>query len=38
MGGLLLASVDTEGKPSMAWQAKRGATRAKKRATKITPG
>jgi putative oxidoreductase len=38
MGGLLLASVDTEGKPSMAWQAKRGATRAKKRATNITPG
>jgi putative oxidoreductase len=42
MGGLLLASVDTEGKPSLAWMAKQGAGRARKRAAKkagqLTPG
>jgi putative oxidoreductase len=34
MGGLLLASVDTEGKPSVAWLAKHGASRAKRSAAK----
>jgi putative oxidoreductase len=34
VGGLLLASVDTEGKPSIAWMARQGAGRAKKRAAK----
>jgi uncharacterized membrane protein YphA (DoxX/SURF4 family) len=29
MGGLLLASVDTEGKPSLAWRAKRQARHAR---------
>jgi putative oxidoreductase len=42
MGGLLLASVDTEGKPSIAWMAKQGAGRARKRAAEkagqLTPG
>lgn len=38
MGGLLLASVDTEGKPSVAWLAKRQAGNAKKQASKLTPG
>jgi putative oxidoreductase len=41
VGGLLLASVDTEGKPSLAWMARQGAGRAKKRAakqaSKLTP-
>lgn len=36
-GGLLLASVDTEGKPSLAWQARHQAGKAKKRASKLTP-
>ena len=34
IGGLLLAAVDTEGKPSIAWRAKRQAAKAKKRAAK----
>jgi putative oxidoreductase len=42
MGGLLLASVDTEGKPSLAWWAKRGARHAREvaaeQASKLTPG
>jgi uncharacterized membrane protein YphA (DoxX/SURF4 family) len=42
MGGLLLAGVDTEGKPSVAWLARRGAERARRRAAKqagrLTPG
>lgn len=38
MGGLLLASVDTEGKPSVAWLTKRQAGKAKKQASKLTPG
>ncbi len=41
IGGLLLASVDTEGKPSLAWLAKQSAGRAKrqaaKQASKLTP-
>lgn len=35
-GGLLLASVDTEGKPSLTWRAKHQASRAKKRAAQLT--
>lgn len=38
VGGLLLASVDTEGKPSLAWLARRQAKRAAKRASELTPG
>jgi putative oxidoreductase len=42
MGGLLLASVDTAGKPSLAWRAKRGARHAREvaaeQASKLTPG
>jgi putative oxidoreductase len=42
IGGLLLASVDTEGKPSIAWLARRGADRARRQAVKqagrLTPG
>lgn len=34
-GGLLLASVDTEGKPSLAWRAKRQAKQARKQARKL---
>ena len=41
-GGLLLASVDTEGKPSLAWRARSQAKEAKKQATrqasKLTAG
>jgi putative oxidoreductase len=41
-GGLLLASVDTEGKPSLAWQAKRHARHARdvvaEHASGLTPG
>ncbi|MGI8578165.1 MAG: DoxX family protein [Nocardioidaceae bacterium] len=33
-GGLLLASVDTQGKPSLAWRAKHGADKAKQKADK----
>jgi hypothetical protein len=29
LGGLLLASVDTEGRPSLAWRARRGARHAR---------
>jgi putative oxidoreductase len=35
-GGLLLASVDTAGKPSLTWRAKRQASRARKRASQLT--
>ena len=35
-GGLLLASVDTEGRPSLSWRAKAQASKAKKRAAKLT--
>ena len=38
MGGLLLASVDTAGKPSLAWRAKHQAVHAKKRVSELTPG
>ena len=38
MGGLLLAGVDTEGRPSLAWRAKRQASNARKRASRLTPG
>lgn len=34
-GGLLLASVDTAGKPSLTWRAKRQAERAKERAAEL---
>ncbi|MGI8700223.1 MAG: DoxX family protein [Nocardioidaceae bacterium] len=34
-GGLLLASVDTEGRPSLTWRAKRQAARATKRAAQL---
>lgn len=41
-GGLILASVDTEGKPSIAWRAKRKARRAahaaSEQAQRLTPG
>ena len=41
-GGLLLASVDTEGKPSIAWLARRTAGSARKKiadqASSLTPG
>lgn len=33
-GGLLLAAVDTEGKPSLAWRARRQALEAKKRSSR----
>ncbi|HSS68035.1 MAG TPA: DoxX family protein [Nocardioidaceae bacterium] len=33
MGGLLLASLDTEGRPSVGWRAKRGARHARDAAT-----
>ncbi|MEJ7629438.1 MAG: DoxX family protein [Nocardioidaceae bacterium] len=35
-GGLLLASVDTAGKPSLTWRAKHQASAAKKRAAELT--
>jgi len=35
-GGLLLASVDTEGRPSLTWRAKHQAGRARNRATQLT--
>jgi uncharacterized membrane protein YphA (DoxX/SURF4 family) len=38
IGGLLLASVDTAGKPSLAWRAKHQAGHAKKRVADLTPG
>lgn len=37
LGGLLLASVDTEGKPSLAWWARRGARSARERAASLDP-
>lgn len=38
MGGLLLASVDTAGKPSLAWRARRQAGATRRRASQLTPG
>lgn len=35
-GGLLLAGVDTEGKPSLAWRARRQATEATHQVSKLT--
>jgi uncharacterized membrane protein YphA (DoxX/SURF4 family) len=37
LGGLLLASVDTEGKPSVAWRAKRAARHAGQRVAEVNP-
>ena len=37
LGGLLLASVDTEGKPSVAWRAKRAARHAGHRVAEVNP-
>ncbi len=34
MGGLLIAGVDTEGKPSLAWRAQRQAEKARRRAAR----
>ncbi len=34
-GGLLLASVDTEGRPSLTWRARSQASKAKKRAAQL---
>ena len=34
-GGLLLASVDTEGKPGVAWRARRAATDVKREARRL---
>ena len=36
-GGLLLATVDTAGKPSLAWRARRQARVARKQAAKLSP-
>lgn len=36
MGGLLLAAVDTEGRPSLAWRAKHTAHQAKEGVTSLT--
>ncbi len=38
MGGLLLASVDTAGKPSLAWRAKDQVSKTRHRASQLTPG
>ncbi len=37
MGGLMLASVDTEGRPSIAWRARRQAARARDNVAKLDP-
>jgi len=37
LGGLLLASVDTAGKPSVAWRAKRAARHAGHRVAEVNP-
>jgi putative oxidoreductase len=37
IGGLLLASVDTAGKPSLAWRAKHQAVKAKDRVAELAP-
>jgi putative oxidoreductase len=36
-GGLLLATADTSGKPSLGWRARRGAKKAAKRAEAVFP-
>lgn len=38
MGGLLLAALDTEGRPSVTWRAKRAAGDAAERAGQLAPG
>ncbi|MGH3446941.1 MAG: DoxX family protein [Nocardioidaceae bacterium] len=38
LGGCLLAGVDTEGKPSLAWRARKRAAKTRKRAGDIAPG
>ena len=38
MGGLLLASLDTEGRPSLAWRAKRGARHARETVSEQASG
>ena len=38
LGGLLIAAVDTEGKPSVAWRTRRGAEHAHKALTAALPG
>ena len=38
LGGLLIAAVDTEGKPSVAWRTRRGAEHAQKALTAALPG
>jgi uncharacterized membrane protein YphA (DoxX/SURF4 family) len=35
IGGMLLASMDTEGSPSLAWRARRQANQARKQAAKV---
>ncbi|RZL77772.1 MAG: DoxX family membrane protein, partial [Rhodococcus sp. (in: high G+C Gram-positive bacteria)] len=38
LGGLLIAAVDTEGKPSVAWRSKRAARRAQESVVSALPG
>ena len=38
LGGLMLAAVDTEGRPSLGWRARRAAHVAQERASEILPG
>ncbi|HWH35565.1 MAG TPA: DoxX family protein [Acidimicrobiales bacterium] len=37
LGGLILAATDTEGRPSLAWRARKAAARAQKAAQKAAP-
>lgn len=38
LGGLILAAVDTEGRPSLGWRARRAAHTASERASNVLPG
>ena len=38
LGGLLLAAVDTEGQPGLAWRARRAATDARREARQLAKG
>ena len=38
LGGLILASVDTEGKPGLAWRARRAATDVRREARHVGKG
>lgn len=38
LGGLLLAALDTEGRPSIGWRARRAAGNVRKKASDLTPG